>query len=77
MALLVMPSASEAEHLELARRQKRVSLGLAHRAKTSRRRIGRANDQAGGNRPQRGIDLARARIAGQHAGQVMIGAAEA
>ena len=66
-----------AEHLEFARRQQGVSLGLAHRAKTSRRRIGRANDQAGGNRPQGGIDLARARIAGQHAGQVMIGATEA
>ena len=51
------------KHFELARNQKCVTIGLAHRAKTNIRRVGRADYQAGGNRSNGGIDLARACMA--------------
>jgi hypothetical protein len=53
-----------------------VTIGLAHRAKAGIHHLRQANDQAGGNRAYGSIDLACARIAGQHARQIVIGASE-
>src|SRR5882724_5842959 len=64
------------QHFKLARRQQRVTIGLPHCAKAGIDRVGRADDQAGRHRSYGRIDLARARIAGQHTGQIVISAAE-
>jgi len=53
-----------------------VTIGLAHRAEAGIHRVGHADDQAGGNRSYRSIDLVGVRITGQHAGSVVTGASE-
>src|SRR5579872_4659524 len=60
------------EHFEFARRQQRVTLALAHRGKTiacDRR----AHDEAGGDRADRRVDLARVGLARQRAAQAVVG----